>query len=91
MNSVVLHTVVSPASRKAIRGFLSAEKAEVQAERIGAEVGKLERRVGERVRVTFAGHPKQGEIVRFEGRRMVVRLATKAGGPLVEKSFELEF
>lgn len=90
-SAVTLHTVVRRSNGEAVRGFLSAEKAAAQADRIDAAVGRLERRVGDQVEVSFAGHKKRGQIVRFQGSRMVVLVSTRAGVAPVEKSFALEF
>jgi N6-adenosine-specific RNA methylase IME4 len=88
-NIMILHSV--NIHGKPVRAFLSAEKAAAHAERIDAEVGQVVRNVGDVVKVSFAGHPKQGRIVRFEGRRMIVLLVVKQGAAPVEKSFEIEF
>lgn len=87
--AVVLHSV--NVHGKPVRAFLSAEKAAAHADRIDAQVARLERRVGDVVPVSYAGHQKRGKIVRFQGSRMIVLVAVKAGAAPVEKSFALEF
>jgi hypothetical protein len=86
----VLHTVLS-SKGKPLSGYLDPQDAWDSAERIGAEVGTMERAVGDRVDVRFATHPKSGVIVRFAGKKMIVRLVTRKGGPEVEKPFPIEF
>jgi hypothetical protein len=87
--TVTLHTVLS-SKGEAISGYLDPQTAWEVAERIGTEVGTKVLAVGDRVNVRFATHPKTGTIVRFAGKRVIVRLVTRKGGPEVEKSFAIE-
>jgi hypothetical protein len=89
-DTATLHTVLSSRGEP-IRGYLDPQDAWDAAERIGVTVGTKTLAVGDRVNVRFATHPKTGTVVRFAGKRMIVALVTRKGGPLVEKSFPVEF
>lgn len=87
--TVTLYTVEH--NGRALRGFLDVDRAEAHAERIDARRGRKVMAVGDRVQVQYCTHPKTGTIVRFEGKRMVVRLVTRVGSAPAEKSFPIEF
>lgn len=83
-----IHVVVL--NGKAVRGFLSAEKAEAQAERYDAAVERREMVVGQQVEVHVSSHAKRGVLVRFDGpRHMVVRVRLAAKE--AEKRLPIEF
>jgi hypothetical protein len=84
----VLHIVLY--NGKAVRGFLSAEKAAELAERIDLPLGRQELVVGQAVDVHISSHAKRAVIVRFDGPRfMIVRVRLAKGE--VEKRVPIEF
>lgn len=86
--SRILHVVL--VNGKPVRGFLSAEKAEAQAERIDGRVERQELVVGQAVNVHVSSHAKRGLIVRFDGpRHMIVRVSLSA--KQAEKRLPIEF